>query len=338
MWRINHSICCHLSAHQPSFKFLHRPDWILIHVDICHEVSNCASISVKRQRKISQLQKCLLPFADGGLCQLHLVSCKLQLSCSVSTWECDWPHKTILTSEVPSCQICQGENTACCLILTWRRSQRWVENPKGINSMAKGHCISVSDCLWAPHLGSMTLPREKLFRQEPKATGQHGSKKYSYSVFLTGLILLIFSFAKKMLRMFFGFPTYPLLLEWTLKNQRHLAKQTSLWLLRHGASHQHHNNHLDFALFGDHFYFSWWPIIFLTYKLLTPGSIYWRAQPSKALLSEWFWPTMSITKYNLLTTFYREVSMGQQKINCSWCTVSACYHLLSLHYVPNAIP
>ena len=294
----------------------------------------------------------------GGFA-LHLVSCKLQLSCSVSTWECDWPHKTILTSEVPSCQICQGENTACCLILTWRRSQRWVENPKGINSMAKGHCISVSDCLWAPLLGSMTLPREKLFRQEPRATGQHGSKKYSYSEFLTGLILLIFSCAKKMLRMFFGFPTYPLLLEWTLKNQRHLAKQTSLWLLRQwwrkdwglfskNCLHPLHRECYDqdmaprisikiviwillslvTIIFGGQLYSS-----HTSYSPLGQSTA--GHSPTKPCFPngfdlQWDWVQL---RHNLLTTFYKEISTGQQKINCSRCTGSAGYHLLSLHNV-----
>ena len=78
MWRINHSICCHLSAHHPSFKLLHRPDQILIHVDICHEVSNCASISVKRQRKISQLQKMSVALCRWGA--LPTAPCLMQTS------------------------------------------------------------------------------------------------------------------------------------------------------------------------------------------------------------------------------------------------------------------
>ena len=47
--------------------------------------------------------------------------------------------------------------------------------------------------LWQPFLGSMTLPREKVFRQEPigtgrsqkkMGTGRYGSKKYRHSEFL----------------------------------------------------------------------------------------------------------------------------------------------------------
>ena len=38
-------------------------------------------------------------------------------------------------------------------------------------------------------LGSMTLPREKLFRQEPTGTGQHGSEKYRHSEVLAAPIL-----------------------------------------------------------------------------------------------------------------------------------------------------
>ena len=45
-------------------------------------------------------------------------------------------------------------------------------------------------------LGSMTLPREKLFRQEPTGTGQHGSKKYRHSEVLAAIILWIFILAK----------------------------------------------------------------------------------------------------------------------------------------------
>ena len=47
---------------------------------------------------------------------------------------------------------------------------------------------------------------------------------------------------------------------------------------------------------------------------------------------KWDWVRLRL---NLLTTFYKEISTGQQKINCSRCTGSAGYHLLSLHYVAN---